>query len=81
MAAPSESKYFIAKDTGQPLEVLGYRILKDGSIERHTVPPGPTGPKPPTQEDLKLLLQHGESGLRKLELYGVLDRLGLLKLD
>lgn len=33
--------------------------------------------KPATDKDKALFAQHGEQGLRKLELWGVIDRLGL----
>ena len=42
-----------------------------------TVNAAGSGKSPATEQDYKLLEEHGEQGLRERELYGVLDRLNL----
>jgi len=74
---PEETPYepFIAKDTGEPLEVLGgYKIKKDGGIHREILK-GEAAKPTATENDISLLNEHGVEGLREKGFYGVLDRL------
>jgi len=66
-------KPYIARDTKQPLVVLGgYQIAADGSIIREPIKRG----RPlATRADYDLLEQHGWSGLEERRLFGVIDRL------
>ncbi len=67
-------KPYIARDTKQPLVVMGhYRVAADGGILRDPVKhePLPTA----TDKDRKLLAEHGMDGLRRMQLWGVVDRL------
>jgi len=50
------------------------------AMQQGTYRPAPfkiTGKKPATDQDQRLLAEHGEQGLRDRQLYGVLDRLNL----
>jgi len=67
-------KDFIAKDTKQPLVVLGgYRIGEGGSIIRETIVQTPR--KTASKEDRELFEQHGIDGLRDRGMWGIIDRL------
>lgn len=76
-----KEKAYIARDTGEPLTVLGgYRVRSDGGLMSIPVDLSvPPGPPPPTDADRALLEKHGEDGLRRMKYFGVLDRLHLLK--
>lgn len=68
------NKPFIARDTGEPLVVLGgYKIGEGGKIIRdHLVPSA----KPKAGDgDLDLLSKYGPQGLLNKGFHGVLDRL------
>ena len=67
-------KPFIARDTKEPLVVLGgYKIGEGGGIIRDKLVPS----EKPTAclGDLDLLAKHGPMGLSHLGFHGVLDRL------
>lgn len=77
-------KPLIAKDTREPLVVLGgYEIVQGGGIRRNPIDLSkPGGPNPPTQDDLDLLEKFGEEGLRERQFFGSIERLenaGIIK--
>lgn len=70
-------KPFIARDTKEPLVVLGaYEIASDGSVIKHFIDASkPSGPVPATTEDYQLLALHGRDGLVEMGFHGVIARL------
>ena len=71
---PHNTTPYIAKDTKQPLVVMGcYRINSDGGIIRDRII---SRPKPTANDnDVGLLKKHGKAGLENMQLYGAIDRL------
>ena len=68
-------KPFIARDTKQPLVVMGgYHIADGGGIIRQPIAINSTLPKP-TAADIALLEKHGLAALKEMGLHGVVDRL------
>lgn len=66
---------FIARDTKQPLVVLGgYRIGQGGRIIHEEIAGKPQRPVA-TYADRELLAAHGMDGLLSRGLHGVIDRL------
>ena len=68
-------KPFIARDTKKPLVVLGgYKIGENGAIIHDVLPPSVKKPEA-TPDDYRLLEKFGYEGLKKMQYFGVLDRL------
>ncbi len=68
-------KSYIARDTGEPLVVMGgYKIAENGSIIRNPVPKEIVKPTA-TPADYVLLEKHGYDGLKAMQFIGVIDRL------
>ena len=62
-------------------KIFGYsweeiQKMQQKEFSHKIVKPTKEGRPSPTEEDKELLALHGVEGLKKLELYGVLDRLG-----
>lgn len=73
-------KPYIAKDTKEPLVVLGgYEIAEDGSVITKPVPANWEPPKC-RPEDIELLEKHGMAGLKEMGFDGVIDRLSRRKI-
>ena len=75
-------KPFIARDTKEPLVILGgYEIVEGGRIKTNLI--DLNNPKPEaTEDDIMLLDIHGVDELQEMQFYGVLDRLknsGIIK--
>lgn len=70
-----KQKPYIARDTGEPLEILGgYQVAADGGLMRRTLPRKIVKPMA-TEADLDLLEERGYAYLKEKQMFGVLDRL------
>ena len=68
-------KPYIARDTGEPLVVMGgYHVGSDGGLIHKPI--DTSAPIPgPAPDDIALLDKHGIDGLEAMGFHGVIDRL------
>jgi len=62
--------------------ILGYgfediRAMQQKTYVPRTIDLSKDGKPKPTEADFKMLEKYGEDGLRKMEYFGVMDRLGI----